>query len=432
MASWDVRDVLPSSIIPTLASYPDLSTLYSYINGSTKLFNLLNTAENFTFLAPTNDAIAQWIVSNGNNTPAADVIEAQLSYHLLNGSWPTVDFTAAPQFAATDLTNSTYNNVTIFPGGQRVELVAGPGGDPEIISSNKTATTISTKDVVCLNGLIQFVNSILSIPTSLVLLTAQANMSFFIAILNRANFLSINDQGLIEFVNYASFTPNMTFFVPNSAAALATFTDSVSTNISAADLTALFDYHIVPDQVLYSPDFVNGTILRTAQGDNLTITTVGNDTYVNMAKILESDYLIVNGVIHTIDNLLDRSNETIPQQAIANTTSPSSRSSGSSSGLSTGAKAAIGVVIPVVVLAVLAALFFWFWRRRKAKRIQAELDSSAVVGEMGTTPAAASELYSPGPKKALPSQDAPGELPSDTRPQELAGGANSLRPVELE
>jgi uncharacterized surface protein with fasciclin (FAS1) repeats len=151
MASRDhlpSRDLLPSSIIPTLESYSDLSTLSAYVNGSTKLYNLLNTATNFTFLAPTNDAITQWIAAQGNSTPAADIIEATLSYHLLNGSWPTVDFTSEPQFAATNLNNASYSNVTIFPGGQRVELIESSVGDPEFISSNKTATTISAK--VCI------------------------------------------------------------------------------------------------------------------------------------------------------------------------------------------------------------------------------------------------------------------------------------------
>jgi uncharacterized surface protein with fasciclin (FAS1) repeats len=145
MSSWKIRDVLPSSIIPTLQSHSDLSTLYSYINGSTQLYNLLASAENFTFLAPTNDAITQWISAQGNSTPSADVIEATLSYHLLNGSWPTVDVTDQPQFAATNLNNASYSNVTISPSGQRVEIVTGSSGDPEILSSNKTVTTISTK-----------------------------------------------------------------------------------------------------------------------------------------------------------------------------------------------------------------------------------------------------------------------------------------------
>jgi hypothetical protein len=97
-------------------------------------------------LAPTNDAIAEWVLQeHGNSTPSADVIEATLSYRILNGSWPTVDFKDEPQFVATSLTNTSYSKVTTYPGGQRVELVDGSGGDPEIISSNKTVTTISAK-----------------------------------------------------------------------------------------------------------------------------------------------------------------------------------------------------------------------------------------------------------------------------------------------
>ena len=145
MALRKIRDVLPSSIIPTLQSYSELSTLYSYINGSTKLYDLLANSTNFTFLAPTNDAIADWIANQGNVTPSVDVIQATLSYHLLNGSWPTVDFSSQPQFASTNLHNVSYSNVTIAPSGQRVELVTGSNGDPEILSSNKTVTTIQTK-----------------------------------------------------------------------------------------------------------------------------------------------------------------------------------------------------------------------------------------------------------------------------------------------
>jgi len=66
-------------------------------------------------------------------------------------------------------------------------------------------------------------------------------------------------------------------------------------------LTALFDYHIVPNFVGYSPLLTNGTVLKTVQGDNLTITTQGSDIFVNSAKIIEIDYLVVNGVIQVID-----------------------------------------------------------------------------------------------------------------------------------
>lgn len=152
MASRQPRQNLPSSIIPTLEGIPVLSKLFSFVNSSSNLYNLLHDSKNFTFLAPTNDAIAQWIsTAYGNSTPSADIIDATLSYHILNGSWPTIDFTNEPQFVVTSLTNSSYSNVTIVPGGQRVELINGPGGDPEILSDNKTVTTIASDEKVCMH-----------------------------------------------------------------------------------------------------------------------------------------------------------------------------------------------------------------------------------------------------------------------------------------
>lgn len=41
--------------------------------------------------------------------------------------------------------------------------------------------------------------------------------------------------------------------------------------------------------------------MRTAQGSKVTITVQGNDTFVNQAKILKTDFLVGNGVLHTID-----------------------------------------------------------------------------------------------------------------------------------
>jgi uncharacterized surface protein with fasciclin (FAS1) repeats len=110
----------------------------------------------------------------------------------------------------------------------------------------------------------------------------------------------VDTTGIIAFANFATSTPNMTFFLPNTQAALDWF-NGVSTTIAADNLTSLFNYHLVPNTVLYSPGFVNGTVLKSHQGDNLTITRLGNDTYINSAKILQTDYMTANGVVHTVD-----------------------------------------------------------------------------------------------------------------------------------
>jgi hypothetical protein len=115
----------------------------------------------------------------------------------------------------------------------------------------------------------------------------------------------------------------------------------------------------------------------------------------------------------------------IPQPSTTTTTSSTISSTSDStlpsshSGLSTGAKAAVGVVIPLVVLAAL----FWFWRKRKATRIQNELDGSAApAGEMKGIPV----------PKELSGADSKKELDARYTPRhELVGGFNSLPSVEL-
>lgn len=51
-----------------------------------------------------------------------------------------------------------------------------------------------------------------------------------------------------------------------------------------------------------SSDLTNMEVIRTVQGSNLTI-FVGPDgsKYVNNVRIIATDYLINNGVLHTID-----------------------------------------------------------------------------------------------------------------------------------
>jgi uncharacterized surface protein with fasciclin (FAS1) repeats len=69
-----------------------------------------------------------------------------------------------------------------------------------------------------------------------------------------------------------------------------------------AKLTAVLTYHVVPGKVM-SSDLKNGMMVKTVQGENLTInTTMG--PMVNDAKIVQADIVTKNGVIHAIDAVL--------------------------------------------------------------------------------------------------------------------------------
>jgi len=94
--------------------------------------------------------------------------------------------------------------------------------------------------------------------------------------------------------------PDITFFIPNTQSALDNAT-AQSKNASQADITALLEYHIVPNFLGYFPVLQDGMVLKTAGGQDLHISIEGNATYVNSARITASNYLTTNGVFHVLD-----------------------------------------------------------------------------------------------------------------------------------
>jgi uncharacterized surface protein with fasciclin (FAS1) repeats len=136
----------------------------------------------------------------------------------------------------------------------------------------------------------------LAIPVAAVLEITNAQLEYFISILNTAGYLSAS----ATYVNEVLTVPDVTFFIPNSAAALANATQ-LSQNSSAQDMEALFQYHVVPGFVGYSTRLKDGMSLKTAEGSNLTVTIQDGDTYINAAKVIESDLIIANGVMHVLD-----------------------------------------------------------------------------------------------------------------------------------
>jgi uncharacterized surface protein with fasciclin (FAS1) repeats len=93
----------------------------------------------------------------------------------------------------------------------------------------------------------------------------------------------------------------VTYFFPNTAGALATF-KSMSSRLTQEQLDAMLEYHVVTGFVAVSSDLTNKEVIRTVQGSNLTIFVEPDGSkFVNNVKIIATDYLINNGVLHTID-----------------------------------------------------------------------------------------------------------------------------------
>ena len=69
-----------------------------------------------------------------------------------------------------------------------------------------------------------------------------------------------------------------------------------------AKLTAVLTYHVVPGKVMAKD--VNAGQVKTVQGSNITISTSSGNVSVNNAKVVKTDIVADNGVIHVIDTVI--------------------------------------------------------------------------------------------------------------------------------
>jgi uncharacterized surface protein with fasciclin (FAS1) repeats len=99
------------------------------------------------------------------------------------------------------------------------------------------------------------------------------------------------------YIDAALARTDLTFFLPNSAEALASVN---TTGLNATTWLELAAYGMFP-QAIYSTDFVNGTALTGFTGYPVYVTVHEGDIYINTAKITSRDNFISNGVFHVVD-----------------------------------------------------------------------------------------------------------------------------------
>ncbi|HYW45381.1 MAG TPA: fasciclin domain-containing protein [Bryobacteraceae bacterium] len=70
-----------------------------------------------------------------------------------------------------------------------------------------------------------------------------------------------------------------------------------------AKLAAILTYHVVPGKVM-AKDVVTLNSAKTVNGEALTVKTEMGSVMVNNAKVVKTDILCTNGVIHVIDTVV--------------------------------------------------------------------------------------------------------------------------------
>jgi transforming growth factor-beta-induced protein len=263
----------PKTIVEIAVSDPQFSTLVAAVTAA-GLVDTLKSAGPFTVFAPTNDAFAK--------IPKADLdallkdkakLTGVLTHHAIAG-----------KVEAKDVKTGI---VTMLDG---TDVLLTVGKDGVTIGAAKIIKT----DIQASNGVIHVIDAVIVPPADIVATAVAAGSFSTLAAALTAADLVATLQGKGPF----------TVFAPNDAA----FAKIPKADIDAlladkAKLTAILTYHVVGAKV-YAKDVKAGAV-KTVNGADLTIAIDGmGGVTVNDAKVIATDVIASNGVIHIIDKVV--------------------------------------------------------------------------------------------------------------------------------
>ena len=146
-----------------------------------------------------------------------------------------------------------------------------------------------------LGGLIQIVDSVLTIPISFPATVTKAGLTDLVALLNKGGFLTPSSPA-VTIVNSLS---DLTVFAPNSTQYSASY-DGWN-GLSSTDLLSVLEYSISEGPVIYSSDFKNNSKIPTLERISMTMTEQNGKFFVDTSLITSRDYLTSNGVLQILD-----------------------------------------------------------------------------------------------------------------------------------
>lgn len=245
----------------------------------------------FTVFAPTDTAFEALFTALGV-TPAEFLARSDLAdiltYHVLSGS---VDSVAATNLAGMlDNTTPTVETSSV--------TVSVSEGDLFVNRSQ-----VVTADVEADNGIIHAIDKVLIPPGYFnVVETAQADGRFNTLV------TAVVEAGL---ANTLATTTDLTVFAPTDDA----FADLIATNDafdSAADILALsnlseiLQYHVLDSEVdsLSAIALAGNTTTPLFTAEDLAISYVDPNLFINTSKVIVADVDASNGLIHAIDKVL--------------------------------------------------------------------------------------------------------------------------------
>lgn len=292
----------PGSIVETAQATPSLSTLVAavqFASDNDDLVTLLSSPGTLTVFAPTNaafDALAVELTGTPGAT-GADLLTAAnkpllrsvLQYHVL----------------------TTTVNAAGIPFGKPITSAEGSvfkidtGSPPTITDGRNRLSKITATDIEASNGVVHLIDKVILPADKNIVQTAQA--------------LAAGSPGefgiLVEAVVAADLATTLsgpgpfTVFAPTDAAFAALLAElGVTKSALLADkplLTKVLTYHVVSGRV-FKADVPVGTPIGTVQTGTFSVSAALaiTDARSRTSKIVGTDTLTSNGVIHVIDKVL--------------------------------------------------------------------------------------------------------------------------------
>ena len=293
----DQTEQVVLTIVQIAAQEPDLSILVEALTAADG--DLLTTLSggNFTVLAPTNDAFAEFLSANGfvslEEVPT-DVLSNILLNHVITGEVVSTDLTTAGSgYTTTNATNLDGDNLSLyFSTTDGVEFNGLSG--------------VVLADIPATNGIIHVVDAVIGLPTVVTFATSNPMFETLVAALTREDLTTDYVSVLSSIASPSPFT----VFAPTNEAFGSLLTEVGMGSLSEIPvdlLTSTLNTHVVASANVRSEDLTQGMAVSTL-GDALTVSLDAGPQLIDLndrvANIIAVDVQAYNGVVHVIDKVV--------------------------------------------------------------------------------------------------------------------------------
>lgn len=279
LATSSMAKAADKDIVDTAVAAGSFKTLAAAL-GAADLVDALKGEGPFTVFAPTDEAFSKLpagTVESLLKPENKDQLTAVLTYHVVAGQ------VAAKQ--VVDLEGAKTLN------GQRVDIAVADGK----VSVDKA--TVVTTDILCSNGIIHVIDSVILPASDNIVATADKAGAF------KTLLAAAKAAGLAEAL---SGKGPFTVFAPTDEAFAKLPAGTVETLLkpeNKSKLAAILKYHVVSGRV-YSEDALAAKKAKTLEGPEIHISAAGGQAKINDANLVTTDLDASNGVIHVIDSVI--------------------------------------------------------------------------------------------------------------------------------